>query len=221
MARKLVFGAAALLGASPLHAADDTQIWTTLSASVDVSKRVAVTLEGQLRLTDDASRIGHTVFRPSVGYKLNKHVTAALGYVYTHADPAGRASSNEHRFWQQIAFRVAGNGKGVAVTGRTRLEQRWMRGADDMGWRLRQQLRAAAPLAGKVRAHVWTEAFVTLDKTSWGQRGGLERWRNSVGVTVPVAQTITLEPGYIHQRIFMRGADRIYHVGSMTLSAKF
>jgi hypothetical protein len=128
---------------------------------------------------------------------------------------------NEHRLWQQIGFRLAGDGKGVTLTGRTRLEQRWMEGSDDMGWRLRQQLRLTAPLSGKVRAVAWSEAFVSLDDTSWGQNSGLDRCRNSVGLSVPVSKAVTIEPGYINQWVVRSGQDRVHHIGNLSVTARF
>ncbi len=222
MIRYTPLAALAILAAAPLHAAEeDTQLWGVVIVSADVSKDVVITMEGAARLTDDASRLGQTILRPSIGYKLGKNTIATVGYVYAATDPVGPASSDEHRLWQQLTFRVAGNGSGLTVTGRTRFEQRWFEGRDDMGWRLRQQLRATAPLAGKTRAVVWSEAFLSLDDTSWGQRSGLDRWRNSVGLSVPVTKTVTIEPGYINQWVVTRGLDRVHHIANVSLSARF
>lgn len=91
-----------------------------------------------------------------------------------------------------------------------------------MGWRLRQQLRATAPLSGKTRAVGWTEAFISMDDTSWGQRSGLDQWRNFVGVSVPMSKAVSIEPGYLNQWVVRRGsADRVNHVASVSLFARF
>lgn len=222
MIRYISMAALAILATAPLHAAEeDTHLWGAVIVNVDVSKDVVITMEGVARLTDDASRLGQSILRPSIGYRLGKNTIASLGYGYIATDPVGPASSDEHRIWQQLSFRVAGNGSGLTVTGRTRLEQRWFEGRDDMGWRLRQQLRATAPLTGKTRAVVWSEAFLSLDDTSWGQRSGLDRWRNSVGLSVPVTKTVTIEPGYINQWVSSRGLDRVHHIANVSLSARF
>ncbi|MEY4889707.1 MAG: hypothetical protein RIQ75_837 [Pseudomonadota bacterium] len=222
MIRYIPMVALAILATAPLHAAEeDTHLWGVVIVSADVSKDVVITMEGAARLTDDASRLGQTILRPSIGYKLGKNTIATVGYAYAATDPVGPASSDEHRLSQQLTFRVAGNGSGLTVTGRTRFEQRWFEGRDDMGWRLRQQLRATAPLTGKTRAVVWSEAFLSLDDTSWGQRSGLDRWRNSVGLSVPVTKTVTIEPGYINQWVSSRGLDRVHHIANVSLSARF
>ncbi len=214
--------ALAILAGAPLHAAEeDSHLWGAVIISADVSKDVVVTMEGVARLTDDVSRLGQSILRPSIGYRLGKNTVVSLGYAYVATDPTGPVSSDEHRFWQQLAFRVAGNGTGPTVTGRTRIEQRWVEGRADMGWRLRQQLRATAPLTGRTRAVLWSEAFVSLDDTSWGQRSGLDRWRNSVGLAIPVTKAVTVEPGYINQWIVARGHDRVHHIANVSLTARF
>lgn len=220
--RNAILAGGALLWAGPAFAADeDVQAWGAANLVYDASSRIVLTLEGQSRWTEDASRIGQALVRPSVGYKLGKNTTASVGYALVHTDPVGPASSNEHRLWQQMSYRLAGDGKGVTVTGRTRLEQRWMEGSDDMGWRLRQQVRLTAPLSGKVRAVAWSEAFVSLDDTSWGQNSGLDRWRNSVGVSFPLSKAVTMEPGYINQWVVRPGVDRVHHIANVSLTARF
>ncbi len=212
----------AIVSTSPACAADeDSQIWLAANATVDVSKTWLLYGDIQMRITDDAARIGQTVIRPGIGYRIGPNTTVIIGYMFAHSDPVGPTASDEHRAWQQIAFRVTGNGKGTTVTGRTRLEQRWIVGAPDMGWRLRQQLRVTTPLNAKLRGIYYAEAFVTFDDTSWGQHAGLDRIRNFIGLSIPLSKKVTIEPGYINQYIVRRGRDRMHHVLSTTLSARF
>lgn len=209
-----------LLFATPLQAADqDGQVWTGASLSVDLSKQVVATLEAGVRFTDDASRTGQTFVRPSIGYRIGRNTTASLGYAYFHSDPVGPSQSKEHRLWEQISFRALGDGKGITITGRSRLEQRRVEGRDDTGWRYRQQIRVTAPLGTKVRGFYYSEGFVTLNTTEWGQRSGLDRVRNSVGLSIPITKAVTLEPGYLNQWI-LRGPDRVHHIANLVLSAR-
>ena len=220
--RAWFFTFAAFFATPALAADEDSQAWVAANATIGVSKDIVVWLEGQARFTDNVGNLGQVLIRPGLGLKLGPNTTAYVGYAYVHTDPPGPAKSNEHRAWQQLSFRIAGNGKGLTVTGRSRLEQRWVEGANDMGWRYRQQLRLTAPIGGKVRGVAWSEAFVALDDTSWGQRSGIDRWRNFVGIAVPASKAVTIEPGYLNQYVVRQGAaDRIHHVASITLSAKF
>lgn len=203
------------------HAAEeDGNIWLAQTANVDLGDGAVLWLEAQERFTNDASRLGQFLVRPAIGYKLDKTTTVFLGYAYVMTDPVGPVRTNEHRMFQQLSFRVAGDGKGLTVTGRTRLEQRWLEEQTGTAWRLRQQLRATAPLSGKVRAVVWTEPFIGLNQTGF-QRSGLGLWRNFAGVAVPLGQRFTLEPGYLNQYVVRGGPDRIDHTASLTIAAAF
>ena len=153
--------------------------------------------------------------------KLNPSTTASLGYAYVHTDPLGPGQSAEHRIWQQLSYRLAGDNRSAILTGRSRLEQRWIEGAPDMGWRYRQQLRLTAPVSNKVRAVAWSEIFLSLDNTSWGQKSGVDRWRNALGITVPINRSMTIEPSYINHWVSRPGRDRIHHIANVAITASF
>ena len=213
--------ALSLLATPAMANEEDANIWLAQTSTINLGDDMTLWLEAQERFTNDASRLGQLLIRPAIGYKLDATTTVSLGYAYVHTDPAGPAESDEHRIWQQLSYRLAGDGKGVTLTGRSRLEQRWVEGAPDMGWRFRQQLRLTAPLAGRVRAFASSEAFFALDDTSWGQTGGFDRWRNSAGLAVPVGRSITVEPGYTNQWIPRVGQDRVHHIANINISTKF
>ena len=177
-------------------------------------------LEAQERFTNDASRLGQLLVRPAVGYKLDDTTTAYLGYAYVMTDPEGPAQTNEHRVFQQLSFRIIGDGKGATVTARTRLEQRFLEEQPGTAWRLRQQVRLSVPLSGTVNAIAWTEPFIGFNQTGF-QRDGLGLWRNFAGLSVPVSKTIRLEPGYLNQYVERGARDRVDHVLSITASANF
>ena len=99
---------------------EDTNIWLAQTAQVDLGKGAVLWLEAQERFTNDASRLGQFLVRPAIGYKLDKTTTVFVGYAYVMTDPVGPAKSHEHRIFQQLSFRLLGDGKGVTVTGRTR-----------------------------------------------------------------------------------------------------
>lgn len=199
---------------------EDFNVWLAQTATIDVGDKGVVWLEAQERFNDNASRFGQLLLRPAVGYKLNKTTTAFLGYVYVRTDPAKGATTDEHRIFQQLSFRLGGDGKGLTVSGRTRLEERWVEGKDGTGWRLRQQIRVTAPLNDKLTGVAWTEPFIGLNKTSF-QRDGVTTWRNFVGVSVPVRKGVTLEPGYLNQLVVRNGENRMDHTASFTLNTRF
>ena len=206
------------LSAPALAAEEDANVWLAQTATADLGGGAVLWLEAQQRLTNDASRLGQLLVRPAIGYRLDPTTTLFAGYAYVMSDPVGPARSNEHRLFQQLSFRIAGDGKGPTLTSRTRLEQRLLEKQPGTGWRLRQQLRLTAPLSGQVRAVVWSEPFIGFNATAF-QREGLGLWRNFAGVAVPLGKRLTLEPGYLNQYVVRTGRDRIDHTASLTISA--
>lgn len=208
--------------ALPAAAQDDGQAWGSVTATTAFSDKVDATMEVHLRFTDDAGRLGQTLLRPSLTYKLDHGFSLAAGYVYVRTNPVGPALSDEHRTWQQIGYRFVQN-EGIVLTGRTRLEQRFVEGGSGTGWRVRQQVRGALPVqrGSKVQAILWNETFIGLNDTAWGQRADFDQSRTFVGVGLPVAERTTVEIGYLNQHIFRRGPDRDNHILAVNLFTRF
>jgi hypothetical protein len=219
----LVGTALALLATGPLAAAEqDFQQWTLLVAQGPITDRLLLQGEIQPRLNTNASRLGQFQISPALGYRVNRHVAVFVGYMFVHTDPVGRPAFDENRIYQHTVFQLGEIGD-IALTARTRIEARTVVGADDLGWRFRQQLRAQLPLTetrGPVLV-VWSEAFYNLNDADWGPREGFDRWRNFVGVAVPLSKELRLEPGYLNQAVFRVGEDRFDHIASVTASYRF
>ena len=210
---------------SPAVASDeDTQIWTSLTASKAVSAKVDATLEVHGRFTDDVSRFGQLLIRPSVTYKLPHGWSLTGGYAYIRTRFEGAAPHDEHRLWEQVGYTFIQNRKtALSVGGRTRIEQRFRVGGDKVGWRLRQQLRAQLPLTatGSLRAVLWNETFMQLNNTDWGARSGIDQTRTFAGIGLPVGSVLTVEPGYLNQIVYRPGANRMNHIAALNVFARF
>lgn len=218
----LIVAGAAIATAVPAYADSDGQAWAATTASGAVRGDLFLWLEAQARGTDGVTGGSQTIARPAIGLRIAPDAHAIAGYAWVRTDPESGRTTNEHRLWQQVQFAaVRGRDGAPRVLSRTRLEQRMVAGRADTGWRLRQFVRVQAPVAaaGKVLAVAYTEGFVNLNTTDWGARGGVDQWRNFVGIGVPVGKGLRLEPGYLNQRVFRRGADRTNHVLSATLFA--
>lgn len=201
--------------AVPAHA--DEQVWLAGIAQGPIKGKLITWIEVQPRFTDGGDRLGQTILRPAVGVQLNPAATLLLGYAFVESNPDGLPARREHRTWQQAQVRLAGTpGKAVLVS-RTRLEQRFLEGADEDGWRLRQFLRGQYWLSEKWSLIGVSEAFVGLDSTRWGQRSGLEQVRNFAAVGHAITPRITLEAGYLNQRLVRPGADGTNHVLNLNL----
>jgi hypothetical protein len=185
--------------AAPVQA--DEQVWLAGIAQGPISGKLITWIEVLPRFTDGGDRLGQTILRPALGVQLNPAATLLLGYAFIENNPDGLPSRREHRIWQQAQVRLAGTpGKAVLVS-RTRLEQRFLEGADEDGWRLRQFLRGQYWLSERWSLIGVSEAFVGLGATSWGQRSGLEQVRTFAAVGHAITPRITLEAGYLNQRL--------------------
>ena len=110
----------------------------------------------------------------------------------------------------------------VKLSGRLRLEERWREGQTGTGWRLRPQVKATMPIAGKVTLSVSNELFIDLNNSSFQTVDGLERMRNAIFVTVPLSKKIGIDFGYLNQHGFVpNGPDTSDHVLTAGLSASF
>lgn len=211
--------AIASAAAVPAYAEHDAQAWGSVIASGPVRGDLFLWLEGQARITDDIGGGSQVILRPAIGARIGRDAHAVAGYAFVRTDPEGGAITREHRPWQQVQFVPLRTSAGAPlVISRTRLEQRMIEGRDGTAWRLRQFVRVQAPIAreGKVQAVAFTEGFFNLNSTGWS-RDGVDQWRTFVGVGFPIAERARLEPGYLSQRVFRVGEDRVNHVLSATV----
>lgn len=212
---------AATLGLAAPAAASDTQYWQTLNLGVALPDNFKVSNETVLR-SSDVKGFYEIENNFMVGKKVNKVVTLWLGYTFDLQYSHGTFTRREHRFRQQINFdnfAVAGK---VKWSGRLRLEERWREGLAGTGWRLRPQVKAVMPIAGKVTLTLSNEDFINLNNSSFQTVDGLERMRNAVFVTVPVSKKINIDFGYLNQHGFVpNGRDTSDNVLTAGLSASF
>jgi len=201
-------------------------IFTTGGALSDDGKIVAAA-DLQFRFFEDAGQLGQILARASAGYKVTDDLTLSMGYAYVRNNPSGPALSEENRIFQQAGFSIVNNDS-VTVKGRTRFEQRFLDGgSNDVGLRFRQQVSVAVPLgkgskAGKTKLVGYTEPFINVNNTDFGQDAGFALWRNFVGINVPLNDNVAIEPGYLNQYVFRDGGpDLTQHIVAVGLKTKF
>lgn len=219
---RLALATAALACATTARAETrhDEQAWVNLTAMGSISDELVYFAEFQPRVGDGVSRLDPLLLRGAVGWKLSPSVTLYQGYAHVISPVAGGRDVNEERSFQQLNLAL-GKPLGGELSSRSRLEQRWRSDGGDVGWRLREMLRYEHPLkAGSdaVNALVYAEAFVALNDTDWGARGGFDQLRSFAGAEVGPPGASTLELGYLNQTIDQtRGRVRMNHVAAMTL----
>lgn len=217
LAKSLLF-AALCATASPALANEDTAYWQNLNLTVKIGDEFRLSSEASFRSSDAR---GFYQFQETlmVGYKPSKNVTVWAGYVHSPAYSHGDFTVMERRFRQQVNVDNLAKVGSAKINGRVRLEQRWRDNASGTGWRLRPSLRATVPVVGKVNLVIGNESFFNLNTTSFQNRGGLERMRNSAALSVPLAKSISFEAGYMNQHAFVRGGpDNVDHVLTTSLS---
>ena len=212
---------AAIAVATPAAASEDTQYWQTLNITVALPDNFKLSNE-TVRRASDAKGFYEIENNFMVGKKVNKVVTLWLGYTFDPQYSHGTFRFHEHRFRQQINFdNFAVIGK-VKLSGRLRLEERWREGQIGTGWRLRPQIKATMPIAGKVTLSITNEDFIDLNNSSFQTVDGLERMRNAIFVTLPLNKKISVDFGYMNQHGFVpNGPDSSDNVLTAGLSASF
>lgn len=132
----------------------------------------------------------------------------------------GQRAGMENQSVEQLNWAM-GSVLGVKISSRTRLEQRFPRGADATNWRLRAQLRLVLPIARSGTSLVaWTEPFVSLNHTS-ANRETFDQIRNFVGVSVPVAKHVDVEAGYLHQYLHRPTGNASIDAVPVTMNLRF
>jgi hypothetical protein len=178
--------------------------------------------DAQGRFLDDSNGYDQGLLRPALGYDLSERSSLWLGYAFVHSDPVGRASSEEHRIFEQFLW--ARHFDTVGFQSRTRLEQRFDERGSETGWRFREFVKATYPFASRPNLGLagYEEVFFDLNSTDWGQDSGFSQNRLFAGLFWKSGPTITFELGYLNQLIDNDdSADRMNHILSLNLFLKF
>jgi len=221
--RSFLLSAAAFLSlAAPAVAqtTNDEQFWFNATVMGAVGGDLVYFAEVPPRIGDGVSRLDQLLLRPAIGWRISPQVTVYQGYAHVVSPVEGGKDRNEERSFQQISWTLPASRRGE-IQSRTRLEQRWRSDGRDVGHRLREMIRgeyAFAESGRGVRALGSVEAFVALNDTDWGARGGFDQLRTFAGVEVPLTGRSTIEAGYLNQAINQpAGRTRMNHVLSLAV----
>nr|WP_246167555.1 DUF2490 domain-containing protein [Sphingomonas piscis] len=213
--------AAAACTAQQASAREDSQLWTTASATAELGGNFRLSQELVGRFSDNRNGLYEIESNTLLGYRLNKSVTVWAGYTHDPQYAGGDFTIMERRAREQVTvdnFATVGKGK---LSARLRAEQRWREGGDGTGWRVRPYLKYALPLGGggKTNLNLTSEPFINLNTTSFQAKKGLDRVRNLVAVSTKLNKTVTVEAGYLNQHGFVKdGEDTSDHVAHFAIS---
>ena len=220
----VTLAAAAALIPATAWARDDAQLWTAVSATVKLGDDFRLSQEVIARFSDNRNGLYEIESNTLLGYRLSKKVTIWAGYTHDPNYAAGNFTVMEHRGREQITFDNLAKIGGGTLSARMRLEQRWREGVDGTGWRARPYAKFTLPLKkGRKTALVLShESFINLNNAPFQRVDGLDRMRNLIGISTPIAKNINAEIGYLNQHSFVRnGEDNDDHAASFALSFSF
>ena len=213
---------------APSHATSDWHTWGAVVATGPLGARTGnleFWLEGQGRFNDDSSRFNQGIVRSALGYRVSPRAVVWGGYAYIPNDPMNQAENIvEHRIWQQLTWSAPEPVAGFSMSSRSRLEQRQIESANDVGWRARQLMKFTRPIGTHPNLYwsLWDELFVNLNDTDWGADGGLDQNRLFGGVGIKLTANAKTEIGYMHQWVKRdRRADAHNHILSLTVLLRF
>ena len=189
--------------------------WAILSAADHFGtdnepSRWRYAFDTQYRYFDRAGGLTTVLIRPSIGYELQPGLAVFAGYGYFESELAGGSTRHENRIFEQLSWSALRRDWGT-LSLRTRLEQRYIQGADDAGLWLRQMIRLDVPV-GVGRDHRFVlsmEPFFDLRDTDWGAESGFLQNRSFIGLNVKAAKKLRIEAGYMNLYVRRRAAENL------------
>jgi hypothetical protein len=225
---RILLAPAALALALPVAPAcaqttQDEQAWINVTVTGALKDDLLYFVEAQPRFTDGVSEMSQAILRGAIGWRLSDRVSVYQGYAYiAQPVPGPGADRDEQRSFQQLSWTLLPGA--TEISARTRFEQRWVSGFDDMGLRVRQTARVETPIAPgskPLKGVLSLEGMFALNDTDWGARSGFDQLRSFVGVEVPLKGKSTVEAGYLNQLVNRSGgATAVNHVASVTLNIR-
>lgn len=189
--------------------AGDEQTWLALATTESIAQdsKWLYWFDGHARSRDDANGLGVSIIRPGIGYRISSKLTLWAGYGRIVARRDG-PDAQENRVWQQATYPIT-QVLGGKLSGRTRLEQRRIEGADNTGHRIRQFFRWSRPIGGSNWSWlIANETFIGFNETDFGQQSGYQQNRAFAGLALQVAEGKRLEVTYLNNHLDGgRGSD--------------
>ncbi len=204
--------------ASPLKT--DTQSWTVMILQGQINEHFRGYLEIQPRFSEDSSDNDRLIIRPAAIYSLSSELTLWAGYA-----AVGNLGDGtwEHRTWQQLQHEKEFGG--VILINRSRFEQRFLNGEDDVAFRLRHMIRALYPFTeDKTWAVVFSdEVFFNLNSVGTSLPAGFDQNRAFLGVNHRLDEHWRVEFGYLNNWIPRPGdqQDKLNHALLIALFYNF
>ena len=178
----------------------------------------------QTRTRDDSAkgtRLTENLLFSQLGYKFNEHASLWLGYLHGWGDPLNKPSFQENRAYQDFIWKQ--NFGDLKLFSRTRMDERFLQGSNEAGYRARQllQLRHPLPFMDGLSAYIGDEVLFYLTKNVFGKQGFSEN-RIFSGLSQQITHKIRLDLGYMGQYIDTKSGDKLFtHNLQVNMDYKF
>ncbi|MFK7984386.1 MAG: DUF2490 domain-containing protein [Sandaracinaceae bacterium] len=199
---------------------DEFQLWSAMLTGVATQPEPP----GLMFWADLHARRGAAgtvvLVRPAVGVEVTPWLSLWAGYAWIPTfDDATGGTRHEHRVWQQATLKHRVQELGLALSSRTRFEQRFSEAGDDVALRLRQFVRANWRPSSEVPVGVafWDELFVGLTQPDWGAPQGVDQNRVFLGPFLQATAWARLEVGYLFAYLDRGATDLYAHVLAVNL----
>ncbi len=165
-------------------------IWYMYNGSHQISKNFSLKSMAHFRFFDIADDMQQFIGRLGANYKLNKTISATLGYAFLNTDTTFKNKGgdfNEHRIYEDlnIQHKVAA----LSLAHRFRAEQRFLE--HTTGHFIRYQLALSHPINKKWTAYLYDEVFFDFEGEAFNQN-----WLGA-GVKYKLSKTCKLQLGYM------------------------
>ena len=229
---KIALGAILLFPFSVFAQTVEQTGWLAWFNSYKFKERWAMHLDVQLRSADDVDYSRNLLVRPGLTYLINQNqnVTAGYAWIETFDNPDLSTDKNltEHRIWEQyvLSYKL----KGLPLTHRFRLEQRFIeRPAEDIfSQRIRYFARVIVPLkkdkasfSKGAFAALQNEVFFNLQNKSKLNDKFFDQNRAYLALGYRVNPRLDLEAGYLNQYVDGLSSNTVNHAGQLALYTRF
>lgn len=186
---------------------DDGQFWLYLVASMPLDEETNATLELSPRRRENADQV---LVRGSVDVRVAPRLDLGGGVALVEY-----AGGHEFRLHQQVQWSDG------PLQLRTRVEQRFLAGADRAQWRLRQRVQVTVPVAERLRGTVNAELLYIAMTENRAASARVDSWRVSAMASYRLTHRAELAAGYLAIYSPRPGpGDRLSHVPQIRLTLR-
>jgi hypothetical protein len=171
---------------------NDFQGWMDLVATHPLRENVQLTVNGGLRVSEDA---GHLVYRrvgAGLVWKVNKHLTLSPYYNFYDTDSSPIRETRENRI--ALAATAGGSVGFWRIRDRNIFERRFLIGGQT--WRYRNRLEVARDVRlahSRLRLFVWDEVFYDSVPRAWARN------RAAIGGSKALSRRLSVDLYYLRQ----------------------